>query len=286
MRRIEDMLNENQNWHQATIEEMRYIQLNILKTVSDFCKTNNITFFLMYGTLLGAVRHKGFIPWDDDVDICMMRSDFEKFIKTFNVKQKRFVVKSRMIDQSFPYYFAKICDPETSLQEIVDEKVFDVGINIDLFPMDSVPSDRKQQKKMWKEIMRIRRKIVFLTIDKKKSRVWYKRCIIVLANKLYAKNSAAHLYRKLEEIVMKYCYLPSDSVIEVMTPYGINSILKKSFFDYAILVQFEGISMPIPSGYEVILTRLYGNYMVPPSNEEKISHHSYKAFVKDDVGEK
>jgi len=280
------MDNKNQDWHEASIEEMKDIQINILKAVSDFCKLNGITFFLMYGSLLGAVRHKGFIPWDDDVDICMMRPDYERFINIFNVKQDRYIVRSRMIDQTFPYYFAKIIDPQTRLEEIIDQKSFDVGINIDLFPLELVPSDRKQQKKMWKDIMKIKSKIAFLNIDRMKPRAWYKKSIIELANKFYVKNSLAELYKILQDVVIKYSYFPSDSVIEVMTPYGRNSILSKSLFDQAILAPFEDMYVPIPAGYDAILTKLYGNYMVPPSKEKRISNHTYRAYIKNDVGGK
>ena len=148
-------------WRDATDEEIKSIQRNILTAVRDFCLQNNIRFFLMYGTLLGAVRHKGYIPWDDDVDICMLKDDYLKFIQTFHTKQNRYQVMSRVIDTDFPYYYAKIVDPNSKLCEMIDGEMFELGINIDLFLLDAIPNDPSDRAKMFKKVFKVRRKMAF-----------------------------------------------------------------------------------------------------------------------------
>ena len=132
-----------------TRDELRKIQLDILRSVSAFCMKNNLTYFLCYGTLLGAVRHKGYIPWDDDIDIAMPRPDYEKFIRSFNKSggrscseygggscseyggefrcgsedslslptEPRLKVISRELDRNFPYTFAKVTNTSTVFEE-------------------------------------------------------------------------------------------------------------------------------------------------------------------------
>ena len=115
-------------------EEFKKTQFDILISVDRFCKAHGIRYFLAYGTLIGALRHGGYIPWDDDIDISMPRPDYERFIKLYNKeKDKGYYVVSPSLDPSYPNAFAKICDPDTCIIEFSSLK-YDIGVNIDLFP--------------------------------------------------------------------------------------------------------------------------------------------------------
>lgn len=270
---------KTQKWRIASANEIKHTQITILKALKEYCEKHDITFFLMYGTLLGAIRHQGMIPWDDDVDVCMLRPNYERFIATFNNEQSRYTVKAGGIDKSFPYYFAKISDPFTRQEEPIDKQQYDTGINIDLFPMDNVPSDPTTQQKMWNEITRIRDKLVFRTIDRSIHRVWYKQLAIKLADKIYTKKSTLGLYDELQRTVKKYANFTSTAVMEIMTPYGKKSIIDTNLFGEVLLVPFEDTYMPVPAAYDQILTQIYGDYMVPPPIEKRITHHTYCAYV-------
>ena len=103
------------------IDELKKIQINILDQVADFCNKNDISYWLDCGTLLGAVRHKGYIPWDDDVDIGMFRSDFDRFLNLFNQSNERYKVYNIENNNEFYYPFGKVLDTTTILYE-PDEK--------------------------------------------------------------------------------------------------------------------------------------------------------------------
>ena len=131
---------------QLTIEEVKKMNLDILSVVADFCEKNGLRYWLYYGTLIGAIRHNGYIPWDDDIDIAMPRPDYEKFLKTFNqTSGSLYKVIEDRISIGYHTPFAKVHNPETIIEsEFSDEMAF--GVFIDIFPFDGV-KDEKQSKK-------------------------------------------------------------------------------------------------------------------------------------------
>lgn len=127
---------------QVTGEQLKKIQLEILDVVTQFCDANGIRYWLDSGTLLGAIRHKGYIPWDDDVDLGMLREDYERFLSIFNKSNDRYRAVSLENDPKFYLPFTKVCDTTTVLYE-PDEKGFKLHINVDVFPYDRAPDDDK-----------------------------------------------------------------------------------------------------------------------------------------------
>ena len=130
-------------------ERLREIQLEILDVVMDFCRDNGINCWLNGGTLLGAVRHKGYIPWDDDIDLGMLRSDYDKFMAVFNAKNDRYkFVCYENNPESFTHY-GKVFDTSTVLYE-PNEKGDKLSVNVDIFVMDNAPADEAEQKRMFR----------------------------------------------------------------------------------------------------------------------------------------
>lgn len=133
---------------EMTIDELKEVQLQILDFVAEFCEKNQIQYWIDSGTLLGAIRHKGYIPWDDDIDVGMLRKDYDKFFKLFNDPGNRyqFVCYEKQPDFYLPH--GKVCDVSTVLYE-PNEKGHRLSVNIDIFVYDNAPEDNSEVMKMY-----------------------------------------------------------------------------------------------------------------------------------------
>ena len=132
---------------EITIEEKKRISLEILDVIHDFCKKNGIKYYLAYGTLLGAVRHKGFIPWDDDIDLVMSRPDYELFQKLFNVDGYTFV--NEETKNIFPLVFGKVFANNTF--GVYNGISMNYGVAVDIFPLDGLPSDENEMLRLYRK---------------------------------------------------------------------------------------------------------------------------------------
>ena len=161
-------------------EEVRVIMLHILKEIKEYCEKEKITFFLTGGTLLGAVRHKGFIPWDDDIDIAMFRNDYEKFLKEFTSKSGTIEILSPYSSNQYRYAHAKAIDNTTIVIEGEDE-TFPIGVYVDVFPIDSLSDELQQCKKIMnrQHKWQLLHQLKYLHINKKRG--WIKNgCLLFL----------------------------------------------------------------------------------------------------------
>ena len=130
------------------LEEMKKVEIEILKKIDEVCSENNIVYSLAGGSAIGAVRHKGFIPWDDDIDIMMLREDYDKLQNVMNDKDyKGIKLLSINNDENFPYPYMKAVSLNTTGKEIGIDKIKDYGVFIDIFPVDKVPTDGKKFNK-------------------------------------------------------------------------------------------------------------------------------------------
>ena len=125
-----------------TLDESKRIQLDILQSIHDFCIANNLKYSICGGTLIGAVRHKGFIPWDDDIDIFMLREDYNKFIHDYKDLSGIYILHSLENDESYSYPYAKVEDVRTYIEE--DVTAGNIGIAVDVFPVDNCMNDREE----------------------------------------------------------------------------------------------------------------------------------------------
>ena len=136
-----------QKMKELTIEELKEVELNILKDVAKFCEINKIQYFLCGGTLLGAIRHKGFIPWDDDIDIAMPRADYERFFKLYNGNNSRYKADSLENNNNWHMSFGRVGDINTVLYEhTLKNKYKKYHAFIDIFPVDGLPNNTIKKK--------------------------------------------------------------------------------------------------------------------------------------------
>lgn len=259
-----------------TNTDIKNVSLEILDQVHDFCIENNIKYSLFYGTLLGAVRHKGFIPWDDDIDIAMPREDYNKFINIF--KSDNLKVYSCQNDLKYVLPFAKIVNINTVKHEAVYDKYrYDIGFGIDLFPVDYIESIEMYKKLKAKENKFIKKRI-YATIDVKPSDSFLKK----IAKKLIIfpyQGKGNYYANKLTNYFVRDCehkYTLTNDIF-VIKPDHIYDI---DIFDNLVLTKFEDRKYFIINKADNVLKACYGDYMKLPPEEKRITHHDFVAYFK------
>ena len=253
MRKIED------------IHELRQIQIGILDEVHPFCESHNLRYFLSSGTLIGAVRHKGYIPWDDDIDIYMPRKDYEKFLATYHDQTGRFKAINPYQESNYYYTFAKVVDLRTKMIETETEG-YEIGVYMDIFPVDYVTDDLQERKRVFK-LKKLLYKI--------------RRCKISNANPLRSRLaywcykslpvSAHYVFRLIQRLIV--LGKPTRTVCN-MTEAGpkIKGCFPAEDIASSVDIEFEGKLYKTMVGYKDYLERTYGDYMTLPPVEQRVTH--------------
>lgn len=255
------------------LNEIKAISLGILKHFKSFCEENDLQFYLSNGTLLGAIKYKGFIPWDDDIDVLMPREDYDKFLEVYCDSEKyRLFSRERVAKFKFP--FAKLCDMTTIKEEDNIDNGVSLGVDIDIFPLDNCtlhicePGIQK----------RITANYLGCCLSKFKStgkRAFYKRWII----RYCQYRGFDHFHQKLSQIVKKETSFGETHKGCLIWPvYGKREILPAEVFSDTVWVEFEGERFPAPIGYDAYLRSLYGAYEKDPPREKQKTHHDFKAY--------
>lgn len=251
--------------------------MQILDKVSEFCEQNNIKYWIDCGTLLGAIRHKGYIPWDDDIDVGMLRPDFDRFMELFNEENDRYKFYSIENNDKFYFAYGKVLDTKTVLYE-PDKSGTKLAINIDIFVYDNAPDDVKKINFMYNK-----RDFLRLLHNLRTKRIAYRKNFIM---KIVSKvaNLILHMFpenffiRKLSQNSEKYCNVQTKRVGNFMG-YARMSCDKDVFDDF-IYAEFENKKYKIPIGYDKWLRAFYGEYMELPPVEKRTSHHKFEAYIE------
>lgn len=260
--------------------ELKQIQFDVLKQVHKFCKENGIRYYLAYGTLLGAVRHKGYIPWDDDIDIVMPREDYMQFIETF--QSERYKIYSPENNAKCVFTFAKIFDNNTVLKEQTNLPIdVTLGINIDLFPLEKI-SNKTEANDICKKIQRYFKLYVLKKIFLYSDMEVYKKIILYVCQNVLQCITFQKLVNKICAVAQKDTMLTEYEYIGqlVFPVYGSKGILPKDIFSKTIKLEFEGEKFDAPVGYDAYLKAYYGDYMQLPPIEKRVTHHEFKAWWK------
>ena len=268
---------------ELSVEDVKKYQLDILKVVDAFCKEKGIRYFMGYGTLLGAVRHQGYIPWDDDIDIVMLRKDYDLFVKEFNHNDSNaYELLHSSNSKDFPYEFAKVHNKRTFLKE-ESAIEHDMGINIDVFVLDGVGDEKAYAYEIAKKTKKYEKILSwkYLIPNSKKKRPIHK-AIGVAFLKMLSKTKTIHeCTSKVDQIVKKYSK-EGKYIADICQAYfGEQEILEKSWFNETIELAFEDCKFIAPKEYDKILTTWYGDYMQPPTIEHQVTHHSFIAYTKE-----
>lgn len=264
---------------ELTLQELKDIEFDILKMFDSFCSENGIKYFLAFGTLLGAVRYKKFIPWDDDVDVLVPRDDYDRLIKLFKDDNK-YRLYSYEKNRNFHYPFAKLCDMTTKKEQtIYKNKKVNLGVEIDIFPLDSYDNDLEKAKLEVKKIRKYQKWLKVTKLDKPlntnpiKRLIWY---IIIKFVKIIG--GGYFVNKMIKESNKPHQKGNSYSGAKVWAIYGEKGIIPSEVFDETIQIEFEGQMFPAPKGYDTYLTCLYGDYLPEPPKEKQKTHHGFKAY--------
>lgn len=258
-------------------DDLKKIQLSILDAVAEFCDANDIAYWIDCGTLLGAIRHKGYIPWDDDIDIGMLRPDYERFMQLFNDPSGKYRFCSIETDPDFYFAHGKVLDTDTVLYE-PDKTGYKLCINVDIFVYDNVP-DANTASKMYDIRDRHRRFHERRTLPGKPTGNIVRRCLakcLHIAIKLLPKN---YFIKKLSNNAKRYAH-HNTPYVGNFTSFA-RMLCEKDVFDSFTTTEFEGKFYKIPVGYDRWLKAFYGDYMQLPPEDKRVSHHSFEAYVNE-----
>jgi len=245
--------------------------LEILKDVDSFCRDNNLRYSLAYGTMLGAIRHKGFIPWDDDIDIMMPRRDFDIFVREYKDRGKYNCLYNEA--GRFRACYAKVEDTTTVSIERKRKGVYNFGLNLDIFPVDGAPSDPAEQKVFSHDVAHLRRRVLLsqrgffpisfhvplpalIQAHTKSTDQWFKECM-----------------DRLTQFDME----KSEFAGPISGGMGMREVYRKEMFDSYVELEFENCKLLCVADWDTFLRQQYGDYMqLPPENKRHT--HGLKVY--------
>ena len=258
----------------ADLAELQHKSLEMAKYFRDFCQERGLLFYLCGGCCIGAVRHKGFIPWDDDVDVFMPRDDYERFRKLW--PEEADTARYPLVESGETLVngeiFATIRDTQTTFVKTRQEGLdMPHGIVLDVIPLDGCPDGgaRKRQK-LWANVYSLFRSQVIPETHGG---------IIALGSKVLlgiirSPHGRYKMWRKAERKMTRYCIEDCDKITELVTgPRYMQNEFPKEIFASAVMMPFEDTEMPIPVGYDVYLSTVFGDYMSLPPEELRRPHH-------------
>lgn len=263
------------------IQKLKALELDLLKAFIAVCEKHDLLYFLVEGSALGAVRHGGFIPWDDDIDVAMPREDYEKFLAVAQADlPEGLFLQTNETDPAYVTGFAKIRNSNTAFIETSARKLaINHGVYLDIFVLDGCNNFAATKKKT--KLLQARIASRFLVKRSLKGRM-----VQFVAAIRYP--SVARAVRLLDTIHRAVPYATAENVVNYGSAWGKKEVMPREIYGKGVLGSFEGVPVRLPEKVDEYLTRLYGDYMTPPPPEKQVSHHncdvidlerSYKEYV-------
>ena len=253
------------------IKKLQLCQLDILMEIDRVCKENGLEYCLAYGTCIGAIRHKGFIPWDDDIDIFMSAEDFKKFNTLSASFREPYFLQTRHTDPEYALLITRVRNSNTTLiEETENFRDINHGVFVDVYPLYDSPENKFHSKmKVWSAM--VYKLLLYGVAPKNRGKLMKVGGKIMLA--LTPKFIRKPIINKLYKVFSKPCKT------DYVTTYYAGSTTKrfpKKWYFPAVWVPFEDITLPVPGDYEAFLTATYGDYMQLPPEDQQAVHHPFE----------
>lgn len=251
-----------------TPEEIKERQMEGLRYIHRLCEENHLDYYLHYGSLLGAVRHKGYIPWDDDLDILMFHEDMLKLLELVKKENGRYGVFYAAFNDPVRHFIARIEDRETVYHQWdIPLETFGGLISLDIFPMAGMPKGYDEALAFYDDVMKYSWEYDDLTVE------------FPDADQEIAERRAFCKKYVLDKM-LEYPAKDSEYLFTIPTKPGAPLIFRRDYWDEKILMDFEGEKFYGPKNYDEILTQHYGDYMTPPPENRQVSIHRTTVFHK------
>ena len=263
-----------------SLEEYHAVLFDMLKQVDSICHAERLRYFLSGGTLLGAIRHRGFIPWDDDIDLMMPRPDYEIFLKRAEKRlPKRYILAfpDRTKDYSQPWI--RIFDTRVAVDDSGMQRTLTRSLFVDIFPIDGLPSNRTlsnlcfKRVRAWDILLKCARRKALYPDERLK---WLKKPMMALTRVRPLPKYAVSLNKSARRCSFERAHYAG---VLATTHYGSRERMPVEVFRGSVQVPFEGGFFPAPIGYDTYLSRLYGDYMQLPPEEKRVSEHNLHAYL-------
>jgi lipopolysaccharide cholinephosphotransferase len=255
---VEDMI-------EIDVEQLKKIQMKLLRILKQVCEKHHLRYYLTGGSLLGAVRHKGYIPWDDDIDVVMPMKDYKEFISIMNCDGKYQVLNAYDHPEIFHSYYARMVYPNTNMKTWDYPYIESLGVNIDIFPLWGFPKNEDDINRFADKMEELH--VAFIEEYIKSPS----------PNKRYYE-----LQKEILSMMDQYPFDESANSGYLLSRHKKKEIMPRMIYDNTIMSEFEGELFAIPVGYDEYLTTLFGeNYMELPPETERCSAHNFRAFIKD-----
>jgi lipopolysaccharide cholinephosphotransferase len=265
------------------LKDIQKLYIFYYTQLKSFFENNHISFYVIAGGVLGAVRHRGFIPWDDDIDFGMFRADYEKFLSIASqLDSSLFFVENYRNSKYVDHALTRICFRGTYFPEENSSSKLSKELYCDLFPLDFLPASPNDQEKQCKKLSSVKRKLYLKTIRKANGPL--KTLGLWIIKTLLVGTSTVHLAKKMDCLAFKkYSSVDRNQVCSMMSHYSYKKqTMPSSFYGSGALLPFENIAIRVPTQYEDYLRHLYGpNYMIPSQRSGQSEDNV--AFVADSV---
>ena len=271
-----------------SLHEIQQESLKILIKIDEICKNENLTYYLAYGSLIGAIRNNGIIPWDDDIDIMMPRPDYDKLATYFHIHKKDLMplqLFSPYNDERYPYMINRVSNSDYEI-DTDNEENYGLGVFIDIYPLDALGNTLKEAESHKKKscglasLCFLSTRLAFTkgnTTSKLKMVLKFPAfCVAKLAGKKYYFNALDKLAKE-----KKYTDAQYVGCVVWAADDGNKGVFEKKWLGTGKRHVFEGYEFCIPDDAHNILKKLYGDYMKLPPESERIAHHFYKAFRRE-----
>ena len=264
----------------GTLRELQLCELEIVRDVVRICETHGLKIYMLGGTFLGAVRHGGFIPWDDDVDLGLSRPDYETFLKVAPGELREgYLLRHFATDPAMPYYPAQVVDPSFEILDVSARVSKTRSAWIDVFPLDGMPDGALPFFFHKYRLLYLRMMLKFSQFDQVvavglKNRPLHERILVNVGKHLHleGKLSTEKRMRLIDRSLKKYSFADCRRCVNFMGAYKFRECFPRSVYEDAAEYPFEDMTLPAPRDYNLVNRQLYGDYMTPPPVEEQNKH--------------